>query len=69
MFRTKNTLDSTLIYGGINIQLEKHERIRKFILTAKEWTVENNELTPTLKPRRSILYQNFKAEIDKLYSK
>lgn len=54
---------------NINIQLEKHERIRKFILTAKEWTVENNELTPTLKPRRSIIYQNFKAEIDKLYSK
>jgi len=53
----------------MNQDLEKHERIRKFILVAHEWTVENNELTPTLKPRRSILYQKYKAEIEKIYPK
>jgi long-chain acyl-CoA synthetase len=53
----------------MNQDLEKHERIRKFILVAQEWTVENNELTPTLKPRRSILYQKYKTEIEKIYPK
>ena len=51
----------------LNETLEKHEQIRAFLLTAAEWTIEKNDLTPTLKPRRSILLEKYQAELEKLY--
>ena len=53
----------------LNETLEKHEQIREFLLTAAEWTIEKNELTPTLKPRRSILLEKYQSELEKLYHK
>jgi long-chain acyl-CoA synthetase len=46
----------------------KYERIKKVALIAKEMTAESGELTPTLKPRRSIIEKKYADVIDKLYA-
>lgn len=51
----------------LNEQLQSHERIRKFILSDEEWTVENKELTTSFKPMRAKLQEKYGGQIEKLY--
>jgi len=44
------------------------ERIKKFELLDAEWTVETNELTPTLKLKRKIILANNEALINSIYA-
>ncbi|MBL7849252.1 MAG: hypothetical protein JNN04_00015, partial [Cyclobacteriaceae bacterium] len=50
-----------------NEQLQSHERIKKFILSDEEWTVENKELTTSFKPMRAKLQEKHGGQIEKLY--
>jgi long-chain acyl-CoA synthetase len=43
------------------------EQIKKFVLLPKEWTVESGELTPTMKPKRKIINERYKAIIERIY--
>ncbi|MAF13766.1 MAG: hypothetical protein CMI53_02640 [Parcubacteria group bacterium] len=51
----------------INQQFADWEKIRKFIVLAREFSAEKDEITPTMKLRRSIIKNNYKKEIDQLY--
>jgi long-chain acyl-CoA synthetase len=44
------------------------EQIRKFALLRRGFTVEQEELTPTLKLRRSVIQEHFAAEIEAIYA-
>lgn len=52
----------------LNEGLQGHERVKKFILSDAEWTVENQDLTTSFKPMRSNLLRKHQAQIDKLYA-
>ena len=52
----------------LNEDLQAHERVRKFVISDEEWTVENKELTTSFKPMRTNLVEKHKGQIDKLYS-
>ncbi len=43
------------------------EQIKKFELIPQEWTIETGELTPTLKLKRKVIMEKFKAAIDRIY--
>ena len=43
------------------------ERVRRFILTLDEFTVENNMLTPSLKIRRHIIRETYRNRLEALY--
>ena len=45
-----------------------HEQIKKFTLLNKPFTVEADELTPTLKLKRKILEERYREVIDKMYT-
>jgi len=51
----------------LNETLQGFERIKKFILSEEEWTVENKNLTTSFKPRRAKLLEKHKNEIEKMY--
>ncbi|MGE4170015.1 MAG: long-chain fatty acid--CoA ligase [Candidatus Margulisiibacteriota bacterium] len=44
-----------------------YEKIKKFVILAHELSPETGELTPTLKPKRKIIYEKFQADIEALY--
>jgi long-chain acyl-CoA synthetase len=48
-------------YGGF-------EKIKRFQLLPSEFSIENNELTPTLKLKRKIILEKHKQEIAKIYN-
>ena len=52
---------------AVNIELTDYERIKKFHLLSKEFTLEEGELTPTLKMKRNIVSFHYKDIIDKMY--
>ena len=43
------------------------ERIKKFVLVAEDFSIEANELTPTLKVKRANIEKKFAQEIEALY--
>ncbi|MGM0417859.1 MAG: AMP-dependent synthetase/ligase [Thermodesulfobacteriota bacterium] len=52
----------------VNNKLEDYERIKKYIISGKKLTETTGELTPTLKVKRDIVYNNYKKEVEALYS-
>lgn len=48
-------------------QLANYEKIKRFTLLDKPFTMENGELTNTLKIRRKVLNKNFADVIEKMY--
>ena len=53
--------------GLLQQDLANYERVRKFTLLDKPLTVENGEITPTMKVRRNIIDEKFKHMIDTMY--
>jgi long-chain acyl-CoA synthetase len=53
---------------GFNKFFNHVEQIKKFELLPYEWTVDGGELTPTLKLKRKVIMEKYKAAIDRIYS-
>ena len=49
-------------------ELSQYEKIKAVALVGRELTVENGELTPTLKVRRRIVVEKYKDLIDRMYA-
>jgi len=48
--------------------LGKFETVKKFRLVDREFSVEGGELTPTMKLRRRIVDEKYRALIDEMYA-
>ena len=48
-------------------QLAHYEQIKRFTLLPRHFTMENGELTNTLKLKRKVVNENYKDVIDKMY--
>lgn len=57
-----------LAIANINVTLAQFERIKRFALLRRDFTVERGELTPTLKVKRRVVEQTCAEIIDELYS-
>ncbi|MBV8897149.1 MAG: AMP-binding protein, partial [Acidobacteriaceae bacterium] len=51
----------------VNKQLAEFERIRRFKLLDREFSIEHGELTPTMKIRRARVLENHRALVNELY--
>lgn len=56
------------IINKINRQLAPFEQVRKFRVLHRELTIEDGDLTATMKVRRAKVLENFKEEVDSVYS-
>lgn len=52
----------------INQNLARFEKLKRVLLVADEFSVENSALTPTLKLRRKVIEERYKKQIDELYA-
>jgi len=50
-----------------NSKFAKWEQIKRFELTPDVWTVDNNLLTPTFKPKRGEIQKKYQDLYDKIY--
>lgn len=48
-------------------QLAHYEQVKRFTLVAHHFSMGNGELTNTLKLKRRVINENYKAEIEKMY--
>ena len=63
--KVKQRIEEEITHGNKNFG--KWETIKCFELTPEEWTVDNNLLTPTFKPKRSVILKQYKHLYDKIY--
>ena len=49
-------------------ELSAYEQVKKFTLLAKPFTMENGELTPTLKMKRKVIAEHYAKEIEAMYA-
>ncbi len=55
------------IVESFNKYFNNVEQVKKFELLPDEWTIDTGELTPTLKLKRRVIMEKFKAAIDRIY--
>jgi long-chain acyl-CoA synthetase len=55
------------VVDALNRDLSPFERIKRVALLPSEFTVASGELTPTLKVRRKVIEERWRAQIDELY--
>ncbi len=53
---------------GINADLAHHEQVRAFAILPRDFSADENEITPTLKLKRRLCEEHFATEIDALYA-
>ena len=51
---------------GVNPR-EIAEKIKKYFVVKKQFTIENGLMTPTLKLKRYKIIQEYKSKLEKLY--
>lgn len=51
----------------LNAGLNRHEQIKRFHILGRDLTVEDGELTPSLKLRRKVVAEKFKGDIEEMY--
>ncbi|WP_009480547.1 long-chain fatty acid--CoA ligase [Rhodococcus sp. JVH1] len=51
-----------------NTHLNSNEQIKNFVLLPGAWAPDSEELTPTAKLRRRVIYQKYAEQIDSLYA-
>jgi len=52
----------------INGNLARFEKLKRVIVVADEFSIENGVMTPTMKLRRRVIEERYKKQIDELYA-
>jgi long-chain acyl-CoA synthetase len=56
------------VVDDVNRDRVRVEQIKKFVIVPREFSLEEGEVTPTLKLRRRVIHDHFAAEIEQLYA-
>jgi len=51
-----------------NQNLDRQEKIRRFALLSRDFTIEEDEITPSLKVKRKVIDKKYKNVIDEMYA-
>jgi long-chain acyl-CoA synthetase len=51
----------------VNERVSRVENIRRWTVLPTEWTIDGDELTPTMKLKRRVIHTKYAAEIEALY--
>jgi len=56
------------VVDDANRERSRFEQVKRFVVLPRDFAMEHGEVTPTLKLRRRAVIENFRGEIDELYS-
>jgi long-chain acyl-CoA synthetase len=54
--------------GELNAKLNRWEQIKKFSILSRDLSIEDGELTPSLKVKRRVVEKSFATDIDRMYA-
>ena len=52
----------------VNEKLARVQTIKKFVIVPTEFTIDGGELTPTMKVKRKVVNEKYRAEIESMYA-
>jgi long-chain acyl-CoA synthetase len=55
------------IVDAVNADRSRYEQIKRFVVLPRDFTMDDEELTPTLKLKRRVVAEHFAAELEELY--
>ena len=55
------------IVDGVNAERSRYEQVKRFTILPRDFTMDDDELTPTLKLKRRVVAQHFGPELVELY--
>jgi long-chain acyl-CoA synthetase len=53
---------------AVNDGRSRYEQIKRFCILPRDFSLEHDELTPTLKMRRKVILEHFASDVDALYT-
>jgi len=54
-------------FDEVNKQLAKYETVKQFAILPKDLTIDEGELTPSLKVKRKVVEKKYSTLLDKMY--
>ena len=55
------------VVDGVNAERSRYEQVKRFVILPRDFTMDDGELTPTLKLKRRVVAQHFDSELGELY--
>jgi long-chain acyl-CoA synthetase len=56
------------IVDDANRERSRYEQVKRFVILPRDFSMEEGEITPTLKLRRRVVLDHFQAEVEGLYA-
>ena len=56
------------VVDTVNADRSRYEQVKRFFLLPRDFSMEEGEITPTLKLKRRVCAQHFASELDDLYA-
>ena len=56
------------VVDDVNSELSRYEQIKRFRVLSRDFSAEDDEVTPTLKLKRRVVAEHFAREIEELYA-
>ena len=56
------------VVDAVNADRSRYEQIKRFTILPRDFTMDDDELTPTLKLKRRVVTKHFAAELEELYA-
>jgi long-chain acyl-CoA synthetase len=57
-----------VVVDGVNAERSRYEQIKRFAVLPRDFSLDHDELTPTLKLRRKVILEHFADEVEGLYA-
>ena len=56
------------VVDDVNADRSRYEQIKRFAILPRDFSAEEDEVTPTLKLKRRVVAEHFAREIEELYA-
>ena len=56
------------VVDDVNAERSRYEQVKRFTILPRDFTMDDGELTPTLKLKRRVVHDHFQDELEELYA-
>jgi long-chain acyl-CoA synthetase len=56
------------VVDEVNAERSRYEQVKRFVILPRDFTMDDGELTPTLKLKRRVVHEHFAGELERLYA-